>query len=58
VEPHGSDGPRASAVVVTGVPGAGKTTLASAIAAGLGALFLSLDGIKEDLYERDRSAMA
>jgi len=54
VEPHGSDGPRASAVVVTGVPGAGKTTLASAIAMELGALFLSLDGIKEDLYERDR----
>lgn len=54
MEPDGSDRHRASAVVVTGVPGAGKTTLASAIAKELGALLLSLDEIKEDLYERDR----
>lgn len=37
-------------MVVTGVPGAGKTTLGSALAAALGATFLSLDAIKESLY--------
>lgn len=36
--------------VVTGVPGAGKTTLGSALAVALGAPFLSLDAIKENLY--------
>ncbi|MBA3265991.1 MAG: ATP-binding protein [Actinomycetota bacterium] len=55
MQPDGSDRPRASAVVVTGVPGAGKTTLASTIAKELSALLLSLDEIKEDLYERDRT---
>ncbi len=60
MEPDGSDGPRARAVVVTGVPCAGKTTLGSAIAGEVGAPFLSLDTIKEDLYERDsrRSGVA
>lgn len=37
-------------VVVTGVPGAGKTTLGAAVAEALGAPFLSLDTIKETLY--------
>ncbi|MGH3470850.1 MAG: AAA family ATPase [Nocardioidaceae bacterium] len=37
-------------VVVTGVPGAGKTTLANAVAAELDALLLSLDAIKERMF--------
>ena len=45
--------PRADVVLVTGVPGAGKSTLGLALAEGLGAPFLSLDAIKEELYERD-----
>lgn len=40
-------------LVVTGVPGAGKTTLGSALAAAVGASFLSLDAIKESLYAGD-----
>ena len=36
-------------VVVTGVPGAGKSTLAAALAARLGSAFVSLDAIKEEL---------
>jgi predicted kinase len=43
-------------VVVTGVPGSGKTTLGSALSAELNARFLSLDVIKEDLYARRRQA--
>ncbi len=35
---------------MTGVPGAGKTTLGSALAVALGASFLSLDAIKESLH--------
>ncbi len=50
---HATPRHRADAVVVTGVPGAGKSTLARALAEGLGAPFLSLDAIKEELYERD-----
>ncbi|WP_151082655.1 AAA family ATPase [Nocardioides cynanchi] len=38
-----------SLVVVTGVPGSGKTTLGSALARRLGCAFLSLDEIKEEL---------
>ncbi len=53
MEPDGRGGPRALAVVVTGVPGAGKTTLASALAEKLGAVLLSLDTIKEEIYERE-----
>jgi predicted kinase len=53
VELHGSDEADASAVVVTGVPGSGKTTLGSALAKELGARFLSLDTIKGELHERD-----
>jgi predicted kinase len=46
-------------LVITGVPGAGKTTLGSALAVALEAPFFSLDAIKESLYsdapeERDR----
>lgn len=37
-------------VVITGLPGAGKTTLGSALAGALRAPFLSLDAIKEHLY--------
>lgn len=37
-------------LVVTGIPGAGKTTLGSALADALGVPFLSLDAIKERLY--------
>jgi predicted kinase len=36
-------------VVVTGVPGAGKTTLAGAVADRLGCALVSLDQIKEEL---------
>ncbi|MGI8577644.1 MAG: AAA family ATPase [Nocardioidaceae bacterium] len=36
--------------MVTGVPGSGKTTLASALAPELGAPLLSLDAIKDALY--------
>jgi predicted kinase len=36
-------------VVVTGVPGAGKSTLASALAERLGSFPVSLDAIKEEL---------
>ncbi len=43
-------GPSPLLVVVTGVPGAGKTTLGSALAGALRAPFLSLDAIKESLY--------
>jgi predicted kinase len=39
--------------VVTGVPGAGKTTLGTALARELGVPFLSLDSIKEQLYKGD-----
>jgi len=38
-----------SLVVVTGVPGSGKTTLGSALARRLGCAFLSLDELKEEL---------
>jgi predicted kinase len=38
-----------SLIVVTGVPGSGKTRLASALARRLGCAFLSLDAIKEEL---------
>ncbi|MBA2456356.1 MAG: AAA family ATPase [Nocardioidaceae bacterium] len=48
----GSSESSSSLVVVTGVPGAGKTTLGSAIAIALGVPFLSLDAIKESLYAR------
>ncbi len=53
VEPKVTARPCADAVVVTGVPGAGKSTLGLALAKGLGAPFLSLDEIKEELYEPD-----
>lgn len=42
-------GPRRPLVVVTGVPGAGKTGLATALADRLGCALLSLDEIKEEL---------
>ncbi|MEP6528295.1 MAG: AAA family ATPase [Nocardioidaceae bacterium] len=48
----GSRRSRSSVVIVTGVPGSGKTTLGSALAIALGARFLSLDAIKERLYHR------
>lgn len=44
----GSKGPKV--IVVTGVPGAGKTTLSRALAAELGASLWSLDAVKEQLY--------
>jgi predicted kinase len=37
-------------VVVTGVPGAGKSTLAQALAPALGAELLSLDALKESIF--------
>ncbi len=40
-----------SIVVVTGVPGSGKTTLASALAIALNVPLLSLDAMKEHLYD-------
>ena len=45
-------------MVVTGVPGAGKTTLGAALALTLRVPFLSLDSIKEQLYSRDDTAGA
>ncbi len=45
-------------MVVTGVPGAGKTTLGAALAWTLRVPFLSLDSIKEHLYSRDDTAGA
>ena len=52
----------APVVLVTGVPGAGKSTLAAELAASLGAAVLSLDEIKESLFAEgdhkdDRSAL-
>jgi adenylate kinase family enzyme len=47
----GHRGDRPGAVVVTGVPGSGKTTLAQSLADELGAPFLSLDSVKERQYE-------
>jgi predicted kinase len=38
-------------ILVTGVPGAGKSTLARQLATSLDAALLSLDEIKESLYE-------
>jgi predicted kinase len=43
----------AELIVVTGVPGAGKTTLGAALATALPAQLLSLDSIKERLYSAD-----
>jgi len=43
-----SNGPKV--IAVTGVPGAGKTTLSQGLAAELGAPLLSLDVVKEQLY--------
>ncbi|MDX6308767.1 MAG: hypothetical protein QOI06_1813 [Nocardioidaceae bacterium] len=40
----------APVVLVTGVPGAGKSTLAAQLATALSAGFLSLDEVKESLY--------
>jgi predicted kinase len=53
---------RSTVVVVTGVPGAGKSTLAEALAAALAVPILSLDAIKERLYasggmSQDRSRL-
>jgi predicted kinase len=45
------------AVVVTGVPGSGKTTLGRALAQALEAPFLALDAIKERLYESSGGAL-
>ena len=41
---------RPTLIVLTGVPGAGKTTLGAALGAALEAPFLSLDTIKESMY--------
>lgn len=40
-------------VLVTGVPGAGKTTLGARLAEALGVRFVSLDSIKERLFAED-----
>ncbi|MEJ7707662.1 MAG: AAA family ATPase [Nocardioidaceae bacterium] len=45
-------------VVVTGVPGAGKITLSSALAEELGASLLSLDAIGEHLYEKSGEGLS
>jgi predicted kinase len=45
-------------VVVTGVPGSGKTTLGRALAHAAGAHFLALDGIKERLFESSHGTLS
>lgn len=42
--------PRPTLIVITGVPGAGKTTLGTGLGGALTAPFLSLDTIKESMY--------
>jgi thymidylate kinase len=53
VQSIGGVGSNPALLVVTGVPGAGKTTLASALAKALEVPFVSLDAIKESLYSDD-----
>jgi len=43
-------GPR-GLVIVSGIPGSGKTTLAAPLAAGLGIALISKDTIKESLFD-------
>lgn len=47
---HGGGSEGSKVIAVTGVPGAGKTTLSRGLAAALGATPLSLDDVKEQLY--------
>ena len=48
---HGADAEAAPLILVTGLPGSGKTTVAGALAANLGGALLGKDTLKEGVFD-------